>query len=226
MSNTTPVLNAKNVGKQVSGPDGDLTLLQNITLQVNAGDSLAITGPSGSGKSTLLSLLAGLDVPTSGEVLLQGQAFSSISEDPRARLRGKHCGFVFQQFQLVADLNAMENVMLPLEILGRDNARDIASHWLEQVGLGQRHHHFPAQLSGGEQQRVALARAFAVSPAILFADEPTGSLDFANGDHVADLLFRLNQEQQTALVLVTHDPELASRCQRTCTLQEGQLSGE
>ena len=223
MNTTSPVLSARNLGKRVQGPEGGLDLLQDITLAVNAGDSLAITGPSGSGKSTLLSLLAGLDVPTSGEVLLGDKPFSSGSEGQRARLRGEQCGFVFQHFQLVADLTAQENVMLPLEILGRAKARDTARHWLDQVGLGKRHHHFPAQLSGGEQQRVALARAFAVSPSLLFADEPTGSLDYANGEHVADLLFSLNQEQGTALVLVTHDQTLAGRCSRAMSLVEGRL---
>ena len=147
----------------------------------------------------------------------------AVGKDQRARLRGEHCGFVFQHFQLVADLTAQENVMLPLEILGRDKARDTARHWLGQVGLGKRCHHFPAQLSGGEQQRVALARAFAVAPSLLFADEPTGSLDYANGEHVADLLFSLNREQGTALVLVTHDQTLARRCSRAMSLVEGRL---
>lgn len=224
MNDTSPVLRVQDLGKEVSGPEGNLKLLQNITFDVQAGDSVAITGPSGSGKSTLLSLLAGLDVPSSGSVSLKGESFSSLSENQRARSRGQYCGFVFQQFQLVADLTAMENVMLPLEILNRTNARAKATEWLNQVGLSQRLHHYPAQLSGGEQQRVALARAFAVSPAVLFADEPTGSLDFANGQHVADLLFSLNREQGTALVLVTHDPALAQRCQRQFTLSEGQLS--
>ncbi|KGD65794.1 ABC transporter ATP-binding protein [Alcanivorax nanhaiticus] len=224
MNDTSPVLRAHDLGKEVNGPEGNLKLLQNITFDVFAGDSVAITGPSGSGKSTLLSLLAGLDVPSTGEVQLKGEPFSTRNEDLRSRLRGQHCGFVFQQFQLVADLTAQENVMLPLEILGRPSPRKLASQWLEQVGLSQRQQHYPAQLSGGEQQRVALARAFAVSPAVLFADEPTGSLDYANGQHVADLLFQLNQEQGTALVLVTHDPALAERCQRQFTLNEGQLS--
>ncbi|MGB2246453.1 MAG: ABC transporter ATP-binding protein [Alcanivorax sediminis] len=224
MNDKSPVLRAQDLGKEVNGPEGNLKLLQGITFDVFAGDSVAITGPSGSGKSTLLSLLAGLDVPTSGFVSLKGESFSQLSEDQRARQRGQHCGFVFQQFQLVTDLTAIENVMLPLEILGKRSARKTAQQWLDQVGLGKRQHHYPAQLSGGEQQRVALARAFAVSPSILFADEPTGSLDFANGQHVADLLFDLNKEQGTALVLVTHDPALAERCQRQFVLNEGQLS--
>ncbi|MZR61804.1 ABC transporter ATP-binding protein [Alcanivorax sp. DP30] len=224
MNNKSPVLHAQDLGKEVNGPEGNLKLLQSITFDVFPGDSVAITGPSGSGKSTLLSLLAGLDTPTSGQVSLQGESFSDLSEDQRARRRGQHCGFVFQQFQLVADLNAIENVMLPLEILGNSAPRETARQWLDQVGLGKRQQHYPAQLSGGEQQRVALARAFAVSPALLFADEPTGSLDYANGQHVADLLFQLNQEQGTALVLVTHDQALAERCQRQFTLNEGRLS--
>jgi putative ABC transport system ATP-binding protein len=224
MNTASPVLLAHNISKRVQGPEGGLDLLQDITLEVNAGDSLAITGPSGSGKSTLLSLLAGLDVPTAGDVKLNGASFSQANEDERARLRGEQCGFVFQHFQLINDLTALENVMLPLEILNREKRREQAMHWLEQVGLGRRQHHFPAQLSGGEQQRVALARAFVVSPALLFADEPTGSLDFANGEHVADLLFSLNAEQKTALVLVTHDPQLAGRCQRSVSLTEGRLS--
>ena len=200
-------------------------LLAAISLQLASADSLAITGPSGSGKSTLLSLLAGLDQPSAGQVLLHGQPFSSGSEDQRARLRGQYCGFVFQQFQLVADLTALENVMLPLEVLGHSKARNKARHWLDQVGLKERQHHFPAQLSGGEQQRVALARAFAVSPSLLFADEPTGSLDHHNGNHVADLLFDLNYQHGTALVLVTHDPELAQRCARSAALEGGKLRG-
>ena len=213
------MISIKNIDKWY----GDFQVLTDCSTEVKKGEVIVVCGPSGSGKSTLLSLLAGLDVPTSGEVLLGDKPFSSGSEDQRARLRGEQCGFVFQHFQLVADLTAQENVMLPLEILGRTKARDTARHWLDQVGLGKRHHHFPAQLSGGEQQRVALARAFAVSPSLLFADEPTGSLDYANGEHVADLLFSLNQEQGTALVLVTHDQTLARRCSRAMSLVEGRL---
>ena len=198
-------------------------MLEDITLRVNAGDSLAITGPSGSGKSTLLGLLAGLDVPSRGQITLMGQGLSDASEEQRAQLRGQHCGFVFQQFHLVDDLTALENVMLPLEILARPGAREQAEHWLARVGLAERGQHFPAQLSGGEQQRVALARAFVVSPALMFADEPTGSLDFRNGEHVADLLFDLNLQQQTALVMVTHDRQLANRCNRQLALDAGKL---
>ncbi|EKF74072.1 ABC transporter ATP-binding protein [Alcanivorax hongdengensis A-11-3] len=223
MTASSPVLEATTLSKHVQGPEEKLALLEDISLSVMPGDSLAITGPSGSGKSTLLTLLAGLDVPSAGQVYLNGAPFSAGSEDQRARLRGEHCGFVFQHFQLVADLTALENVMLPLEILGRKRPREQAQHWLEQVGLGRRCHHFPEQLSGGEQQRVALARAFVVSPALLFADEPTGSLDYRNGEHVAELLFDLNRQQGTALVLVTHDPALAARCQHQLSLVDGKL---
>lgn len=220
---STPVLVARQLNKTVPAPEGELTLLHDIDLHLNSGDSLAITGPSGSGKSTLLSLLAGLDVPSGGEVCLHGAPFSALGEDARAALRGQHCGFVFQAFHLVADLTALENVMLALEITGAGQARERARHWLERVGLARRERHFPAQLSGGEQQRVALARAFAVEPAVLFADEPTGSLDRANGDHIADLLFDLNRDHGTALVLVTHDPALASHCAHQRELVEGRL---
>ncbi|WP_458363628.1 ABC transporter ATP-binding protein [Alloalcanivorax marinus] len=185
---------------------------------------MAITGPSGSGKSTLLGLLAGLDVPSAGEVRLRGEPFSALDEGGRAALRGRYCSFVFQAFHLVADLNALENVQLPLEIAGAARARERARHWLERVGLGHRERHFPAQLSGGEQQRVALARAFAVEPDLLFADEPTGSLDRANGDQVAQLLFDLNRDHGTALVLVTHDPALAAHCAHHHELVEGRLN--
>lgn len=190
---------------------------------MNAGESLAITGPSGSGKSTLLGLLAGLDVPDNGAILLEGAPFSELDDDARAARRGERCAFVFQAFHLVGDLTALENVMLPLDLRGEREARDTARRWLERVGLKARMHHFPGQLSGGEQQRVALARAFAVAPQLLFADEPTGSLDHANGQHISDLLFELNQEQGTALVLVTHDPILAARCQRHLLLDAGRL---
>ena len=206
------------------GPDGELTLLHDIQLSVNAGESLAITGPSGSGKSTLLGLLAGLDLPSDGEVQLDGEMFSALDEDERAKRRGERCAFVFQAFHLVSDLTALENVMLPMELRGDPRARSKASQWLDKVGLGKRTRHFPDQLSGGEQQRVALARAFAVEPALLFADEPTGSLDRANGTRISDLLFELNQATGTALVLVTHDPQLAERCDRALQLDEGRLN--
>lgn len=221
---STPVLDARQLSKTVPAPEGTLTLLDDIHLTLNPGDSLAITGPSGSGKSTLLGLLAGLDVPSTGEVRLRGEPFSALDEDGRAALRGRYCSFVFQAFHLVADLNALENVQLPLEIAGAARARERARHWLKRVGLGHRERHFPAQLSGGEQQRVALARAFAVEPDLLFADEPTGSLDRANGDQVAQLLFDLNRDHGTALVLVTHDPALAAHCAHHHELVEGRLN--
>jgi putative ABC transport system ATP-binding protein len=219
----SPILSARQVGKTVAGPEGSLTLLERISLTVNAGESLAITGPSGSGKSTLLGLLAGLDVPSEGEVLLEQSPFSALDEDQRAARRGALCGFVFQSFHLVQDLTALENVMLPLELQGAREAESEARRWLEQVGLGERLGHFPGQLSGGEQQRVALARAFVVQPRLLFADEPTGSLDHANGERVADLLFNMNRAAGTALVMVTHDPALAARCDRQLRLEAGRL---
>lgn len=225
MNSSSPLLVAQQITQRVRGPEGDLTLLNDITLEVDHGDSLAIIGPSGSGKSTLLSLLAGLDTPSEGEILLRGSPFSALDEDARAQRRGQDCGFVFQQFHLVDDLTAQENVMLPLEILGRSAPARTAQQWLENVGLAHRRQHYPSVLSGGEQQRVALARAFAVNPALLFADEPTGSLDHANGQAVADLLFSLNKEHGTALILVTHDAELAARCQRQVTLIEGRVHG-
>ena len=218
------MLHASAIGKTVPGPDGPLTLLENIHLSVQAGESIAITGPSGSGKSTLLGLLAGLDSPTSGTIELAGAPFSALDEDQRAARRGALCGFVFQSFHLVADLTALENVMLPLELAGKA-ARATASDWLTRVGLGERLNHFPGQLSGGEQQRVALARAFVVQPQLLFADEPTGSLDHANGAHIAELLFEMNHAAGTALVLVTHDPALAARCDRQWQLEAGRLHG-
>lgn len=205
------------------GPEGPLTLLEHINLAVKAGESIAITGPSGSGKSTLLGLLAGLDSPSAGEVQLNGQIFSALNDDQRAQQRGKYCAFVFQSFHLVKDLTAEENVMLPLELQANENARTIARSWLEKVGLGHRLTHFPTQLSGGEQQRVALARAFAVSPALLFADEPTGSLDHANGERISQLLFDMNHKSDTALILVTHDETLALRCDRQLRLDAGKL---
>lgn len=205
------------------GPEGDLTLLDDVSLEVNDGESLAILGPSGSGKSTLLGLLAGLDQPTTGEVRLKDQNLATLGEDDLAALRGRWCGFVFQSFHLVHDLTALENVMLPLELKGDRAARDKAANWLNRVGLDRRQSHFPSQLSGGEQQRVALARAFVVEPALLFADEPTGSLDHANGQRVGELLFELNRDEGTALVLVSHDEQLAVRCDRQCRLEEGRL---
>jgi len=207
----------------VPGPDGNLTLLDDVSLTIDDHETGAIVGPSGSGKSTLLALLAGLDRPSRGSVHLREHNLNELDEDGLAALRGRWCGFVFQSFHLVHDLTALENVMLPLELKGEHAARDQAGQWLERVGLDRRRSHFPHQLSGGEQQRVALARAFAVEPALLFADEPTGSLDHANGRHVSELLFELNRDEGTALILVTHDEELAGRCERHWRLDEGRL---
>ena len=199
-----------------------LTILDDITFCLRAGESLAITGASGSGKSTLLGLLAGLDTPTSGQVNLLGQSLFSLDEDGRAALRAQSIGFVFQSFHLLPNLNALENVMLPLELAGRD-AQKTATALLMQVGLGDRLEHFPATLSGGEQQRVSLARAFAQQPSVLFADEPTGSLDQVTGARVIDLMFEFQRTHQTTLVLVTHDPQLAARCDRQFVMQGGRL---
>ena len=216
---------ADQVGKVVKTTDGELVILHDISFQIKQGESVAIIGASGSGKSTLLSLLAGLDLPTTGQIDLMGQNLNLLDEDGRARLRGKSIGFVFQSFQLLPHLTALENVMLPLEIAGHSQAqaRVAAVQWLEKVGLAQRANHFPKTLSGGEQQRVALARAFINQPATLFADEPTGSLDEVSGDRVIELLFELNRENSSTLVLVTHDPALAARCGRQLSLQGGRL---
>jgi putative ABC transport system ATP-binding protein len=216
---------ADQVGKVVKTTDGQLVILHDISFQIKQGESVAIIGASGSGKSTLLSLLAGLDLPTTGQIDLMGQNLNLLDEDGRARLRGKSIGFVFQSFQLLPHLTALENVMLPIEIAGHSQAqaRVAAVQWLEKVGLAQRANHFPKTLSGGEQQRVALARAFINQPAILFADEPTGSLDEVSGDRVIELLFELNRENSSTLVLVTHDPALAARCGRQLSLQGGRL---
>ena len=216
---------ADQIGKLVNTADGDLVILHDLSFQIGQGESVAIVGASGSGKSTLLSLLAGLDLPSSGHIQLMGQNLNQLDEDGRARLRGQFVGFVFQSFQLLPHLTALENVMLPLEMSGIDQAQaKIAAHqWLERVGLDTRANHFPKTLSGGEQQRVALARAFVNKPAILFADEPTGSLDEVSGNRVIELLFELNRENSSTLVLVTHDPALAARCQRQLTLQGGRL---
>ncbi len=216
---------AHHLAKGVKTVDGDLSILHDIDFVIRQGESVAIVGASGSGKSTLLSLLAGLDLPSSGHVQIMGQNLSTMDEDGRAQLRGQFVGFVFQSFQLLPQLNALENVMLPLELSGMDlvAAKAKAAIWLEKVGLGHRLNHFPKTLSGGEQQRVALARAFVNQPAILFADEPTGSLDEASGNRVIELLFELNAENSSTLVLVTHDPALAARCSRQLTLQGGRL---
>lgn len=217
------ILTARNLSKVVPSAEGDLTILHPLDLDLNHGDSLAIVGASGSGKSTLLGLLAGLDLPSAGSVALAGHDLGALDEDQRAKVRAEHVGFVFQSFQLLDSLNALENVMLPLELHGRRDAREQARHLLERVGLGQRLSHSPRQLSGGEQQRVAIARAFAAHPAVLFADEPTGNLDSHTGERITDLLFELNKERGTTLVLVTHDERLAHRCQRLIRLEGGHL---
>lgn len=212
-------------GARDDGAPGDpwLTLLHEINFSIGAGERVAILGPSGSGKSTLLGLLAGLDTASAGRVLIDGIDLSALDEDARAALRGAQIGFVFQSFQLLSNLTALENVMLPLEIANRADARVVARAVLERVGLESRLHHYPKQLSGGEQQRVAIARAFAPRPKLLFADEPTGNLDRATGERVIDLLFELNREHGTTLVLVTHDEHLAQRCERRLELDAGRL---
>jgi putative ABC transport system ATP-binding protein len=217
-------LNASEVSKTVDGPDGRLTILDRVSLDVARGDSLAIVGASGSGKTTLLGLLAGLDRPSSGTIALAGERLDRLDEEARARLRRSRVGFVLQSFHLLPALNAEENVMLPLDLDGRDDARERAAEALARVGLAARKHHYPAQLSGGEQQRVALARAFVHGPEILFADEPTGNLDQRTGAGVGDLLFALNREHATTLVLVTHDATLAARCARSLQLREGKIA--
>ena len=203
--------------------DSPLTILHDVSFEVAAGESLAIVGASGSGKSTLLGLLAGLDTPTAGSVHLHGTGIFALDEDGRARLRGELAGFVFQSFQLLPALNALENVMLPLELMGASNARQRAEQSLAQVGLSARSHHRPQHLSGGEQQRVALARAFVTRPKILFADEPTGNLDIATGAQIIDLMLELNRAQGTTLILVTHDAALAGRCSRQLRLEAGSV---
>ena len=203
--------------------EGRLVLLEDVNLAISAGDTMAVVGVSGSGKSTLLGLLAGLDTPTDGKVWLADTELSSLDEDGRARLRGALIGFVFQSFQLLGSLTALENVMLPLELAGRSDARSIARTVLGRVGLGARLHHYPRQLSGGEQQRVAIARAFAPRPRLLLADEPTGNLDRATAAHIVELLFELNEEHATTLLLVTHDALLAQRCRRQLRLDGGRL---
>jgi putative ABC transport system ATP-binding protein len=217
------VLRAENLCKQVSSPEGTLTIVDEVSLDILAGESVAVTGPSGAGKSTLLALLAGLDVPTRGRVLLDGHDLTQLDEDGRARLRAQRVGFVFQSFHLIPALTALENVMLPLELAGRRDARRAAAETLQRVGLKERTGHYPRQLSGGEQQRVALARAFVTQPAVLFADEPTGNLDTVTGARVGELLFELNANAHTTLVLVTHDRELAARCARMVKMEAGRV---
>ncbi len=221
---TSPLLETRRLGKQVDSPEGRLSLLEDISFRIDAAESVAIVGPSGAGKSTLLGILAGLDTPSTGQVLLQGEDFFALDEDQRAQRRGALLGFVFQSFQLLPSLTALENVMLPLELNDIGDARVRALEVLARVGLARRARHYPRQLSGGEQQRVAIARAFAVQPALLLADEPTGNLDNRTGARIVELLFELNREQGTTLVLVTHDEHLARRCQRRLRLEAGRLS--
>jgi putative ABC transport system ATP-binding protein len=217
------VLKAENLSRVVTSPEGELSIVRDVSLEVQAGETLAIVGPSGAGKSTLLALLAGLDLPTKGRVLISGSDLNQLDEDGRAELRARRVGFVFQSFHLVPSLTALENVMLPLELTGAADAAPRATEMLGRVGLGARVGHYPRQLSGGEQQRVALARATVARPALLFADEPTGNLDSATGARVCDLLFQLNADLGTTLVLVTHDRSLADRCQRVLTMDGGTL---
>ena len=223
---STALVQANGVGKVVSTAEGQLTILHRISLSVAAGESVAITGPSGSGKSTLLGILAGLDLPSFGEVKLCGQNLTALDEEGRAKVRAESVGFVFQSFQLLPGLTALENVMLPMELHGMKNARSRAEEYLARVGLAERLTHYPQQLSGGEQQRVAVARAFASQPKVLFADEPTGNLDIHTGAKIIDLLFELNREQGTTLILITHEERLAQRCGRRVHLVAGSLEPE
>jgi len=219
------VIEVVGLGKTVDNGGEPLTILQDISFSVMPGETVAIVGASGSGKSTLLGLLAGLDSPTAGEVRLDDISLNSLDEDQRAKLRGRLLGFVFQSFQLLPSLNALENVMLPLELAGSSKSSSAAGEWLERVGLNHRLKHYPKHLSGGEQQRVALARAFAPNPQLVLADEPTGNLDAATGQQVIDLMFDLNASQGTTLLLVTHDEAIAARCGRVLRIQSGRLAG-
>jgi putative ABC transport system ATP-binding protein len=229
MTNSVPgadsniVLRAQGITKQVSSPEGTLTILDEVDLTIAAGETVAIVGASGAGKSTLLALLAGLDEPSRGQVWLNGSELTALSEDGRAAVRARHVGFVFQSFHLVPSLTAIENVMLPLELAGRPKAREAAAEVLDKVNLLPRRGHYPRQLSGGEQQRVAIARAFVTHPAVLFADEPTGNLDAATGERIIELLFDLNQAARTTLVIVTHDQAIAQRCSRTIRIDAGRI---
>jgi putative ABC transport system ATP-binding protein len=218
-----PTIDVRKITKQVADATGTLTILHELSFQLRAQESVAIVGASGSGKSTLLSILAGLDTPSTGTVVLAGTDLFTLDEDARAAVRAQQVGFVFQSFQLLANLTALENVMLPLELMGRNDARTAATEMLQRVGLSERLGHYPKVLSGGEQQRVALARAFVVRPAVLLADEPTGSLDFATGETVMGLMFELNREIGTTLVLVTHDRGIAARCDRQLKIEAGRL---
>ena len=217
------VLKAQDLTRKVSSPEGTLTIVDGINLAITAGETVALVGASGAGKSTLLALLAGLDLPSSGRIWLAGTEITSLDEDARAQLRAARVGFVFQAFHLLPALTALENVMLPLELTGQDDARSAALAMLQRVGLGARSGHYPRQLSGGEQQRVALARASVTRPAVLFADEPTGNLDTVTGESICQLLFELNAEAGTTLVLVTHDAQLAARCGRVLSMRAGRL---
>lgn len=218
-----PIIQANDLYYEIINHDNQIRILQGLNLSINAGEQVAIIGSSGSGKSTLLSLLAGLDVPTKGSVQIQSKMFSNLDEDGRAEVRSASMGFVFQSFQLLPSLTALENVMLPLQLKNQPNAKELALEALKKVGLSARVTHYPKQLSGGEQQRVAIARAFATQPTILFADEPTGNLDHATGQMIIELLFSMNAEAGTTLVLVTHDIQLANRCQRQLKLANGVL---
>lgn len=223
MSIADTVLKAQRITKQVSSPEGMLTILAEVDLDVAGGETVAIVGASGAGKSTLLALLAGLDEPTSGSVWLNGADLTALDEDGRAAVRAQHVGFVFQSFHLLPSLTAIENVMLPLELAGKPNARAAAAEVLAQVNLSSRREHYPRQLSGGEQQRVAIARAFVTRPAVLFADEPTGNLDAVTGERIIELLFELNRATKTTLVVVTHDQAIAQRCGRIIRIDAGRV---
>ncbi len=228
MPNSTPFLAARNVSQIVANPQAtqadDLHILDDVNFTIEAGESVAIVGASGSGKTTLLGMMAGLDSPSHGQLFLANKDLTKLDEEGRAELRKHQVSFIFQKFQLLPSLTAIENIMLPLEVKGSSDANTLATQYLNHVGLAQRGHHYPNQLSGGEQQRVAIARAFAAQAPILFADEPTGNLDTQTGDHIVELLFELNQQHHTTLVLVTHDLNLAQRCQRRLTLNAGQLT--
>jgi putative ABC transport system ATP-binding protein len=221
---STSVLAARGIGKTVRSGDSDLVILRDVELEITRGESIAVLGASGSGKSTLLAILAGLDTPSAGTVTLDGVDMTAMDEDARASLRGRKIGFVFQSFQLLPGYSALENVMLPLELSGREDAESAARAMLARVGLAERLHHYPKHLSGGEQQRVALARAFVIQPQLLLADEPTGSLDAKSGADVIGLLFEMNREYGTTLVMVTHDENLAARCSRAVRIAEGRLA--
>ncbi len=223
---STPIITVRGLGKTVRLGQESLTILEGIDLQVNTGETLALVGASGSGKSTLLGLLAGLDLPSSGEIEILGQSLTRLDEEGRARLRAEQVGFVFQSFLLLPTLSALENVMLPAELRGETDCEPRARELLTQVGLAERLHHLPPRLSGGEQQRVAIARAFMTRPSLLLADEPTGNLDSKTGETVIELLFRLNREHNTTLVVVTHDHELAERCQRQLVMAAGRLEAD